>query len=61
MLLVTVSIVMLCPLELLHEAEALDVEFADLWVTELALDPAREPEIHQLDGDAEMMTCGIFF
>jgi len=42
MLLVTVPIVVLCPLELLHEAEALQVELADFWVTELPFDPAKE-------------------
>ena len=45
MLLVTVPIVVLCPLKLLHEAEALDVEFANLRVTELPLDPAWESEL----------------
>ena len=38
-LLIAVSIVMLRPLELLHEAEALYVVLADLWITELPLHP----------------------
>jgi len=37
--LVTIPIVVLRPLELLHEAEALQVEFADFWVTELPPHP----------------------
>ncbi len=40
MLLVTISIGVLGPLKLLHEAEALNIKFADLWITELPLHPA---------------------
>ena len=35
-----VPIVVLGPLEFLHIAEILYVEFADVWVAELALHPA---------------------
>jgi hypothetical protein len=40
-LLVTVPIVVLRPLELLHEAEALQIEFAYLWVTEFPPHPVK--------------------
>ena len=36
-----IPIVMLGPLKLLHETEALDIEFADLCITEIPPHPAK--------------------
>lgn len=41
--LAAISIVMLRPLKFFHKAEALYVELANLWVTEIVAQPASQP------------------